>query len=68
MQQTSIEIIRNLPQYTDADLRKLKGMLCLDMYGKEVGTQVARFVEAECDRRDALMSKIMEEVEEALAN
>ena len=43
-------------------------MLCLDMYGKEVGTQVARFVYAERDRRDALMNEIMEEVEEALAS
>ena len=68
MQQTSIEIIRNLPHYTDADLRKLIGMLCLDMYGKEVGTQVARFVYAERDRRNALMNEIMEEVEEALAS
>ncbi len=68
MQQTSLEIIRNLPHYTDTDLRKLIGMLCLDMYGKEVGAQVARFVYAERDRRDALMNEIMEEVEEALAS
>ncbi len=67
MQQTSLEIIRNLPHYTDADLRKLIGMLCLDMYGKEVGAQVARFVYAERDRSDALMNEIMEAVEEALA-
>ena len=67
MQQTSLEIIRDLPHYTDAQLRQLKGMLALDAYGAEVGTQVARHVFAECDRREALMAEVMEEVEEALA-
>jgi len=67
MQQTSLEIIRNLPHYTDAQMRQLKGMLALDAYGTEVGTQVARFVESECDRRKALMAEVMAEVEEALA-
>ena len=68
MQQTSLQIIKDLPQYTDAQLRQLKGLLCLDAYGVEVGTQVARFFKAECDRRDALMDGIMAEVEVALAS
>ena len=68
MQQTSLQIIKDLPQYTDAQLRQLKGLLCLDAYGVEVGTQVARFVEAECVRRDALMNEVMAEVEAALAS
>jgi len=67
MQQTSKQIIRNLPHYTDAQLRQLKGMLALDAYGAEVGTQVARHVFAEFDRREALMDKVMAEVEKALA-
>jgi len=62
MQQTSLEIIRNLPHYSDAQLRQLKGLLCLDAYGAEVGTQVARHFEAECDRRKALMNEVMDEV------
>mgnify|MGYP003637056511 CR=1 FL=1 len=68
MNTTSIQIIRDLPQYTDADLRKLIGMLCLDLYGKEVGTQVARHVENERARRDAVLSEAMEDIEEALAS
>ena len=68
MQQISLQIIRDLPQYTDAQLRQLKGLLCLDAYGVEVGTQVARFFKAECDRRDALMDEIMVEVEAELAS
>jgi len=67
MNTISLQIIRDLPQYTDTDLRKLIGMLCLDMYGKEVGTQVASHVENEQARRDALMSEVMEEVEKSLA-
>jgi len=66
MNQTSLQIIRDLPQYTDAQLRQLKGMLALDAYGAEVGAQVARFVYTECDRREALMAEVMAEAEEAL--
>ena len=67
MHETSKQIIRDLPHYTNAQLRQLKGMLALDAYGAEVGTQVARYVFAECDRREALMDKVMAEVEKALA-
>ena len=67
MHETSKQIIRDLPHYTDAQLRQLKGMLALDAYGVEVGTQVARHVFAECDRREALIDKVMAQVEEALA-
>jgi len=66
MNPTSLQIIRDLPQYTDAQLKQLKGLLTLDAYGVEVGAQVARFVESECDRRSALMAEIMTEAEEAL--
>jgi len=41
-------------------------MLALDAYGAEVGTQVARHVFAECDRREALMAEVMTQVEEAV--
>ena len=47
MNTISLQIIKDLPQYTDAQLRQLKGLLCLDAYGVEVGTQVARFFKAE---------------------
>lgn len=49
MNTISLRIIRDLPQYheTDTDLSKLIGMLCLDMCGKEVGTQAASHVENE---------------------
>jgi hypothetical protein len=67
MHETSKQIIRDLPHYTDAQLRQLRGMLALDAYGAEVGTQVARHVFAECDRREALMDEVMTQVEEALA-
>ena len=67
MQQTSLEIIRDLPHYSDAQLRQLKGMLALDAYGAEVGTQVARHVFAECDRRKALMNEVMAVVEKEFA-
>jgi len=67
MHETSKQIIRDLPHYTDAQLRQLKGMLALDAYGAEVGTQVARHVFAECDRREALMDEVMTQAEEALA-
>jgi len=67
MQQTSLEIIRNLPHYSDAQLRQLNGLLCLDAYGAEVGTQVARHFEAECNRRKALMDEVMAVVEKEFA-
>jgi len=66
MNPTSLQIIKDLPQYTDAQLKQLKGLLTLDAYGVEIGAQVARFVESECDRREALMVEVMVEVEEAL--
>jgi len=67
MHETSKQIIRDLPHYTDAQLRQLRGMLALDAYGAEVGTQVAHHVFAECDRREALMDEVMIQAEEALA-
>ena len=67
MHETSKQIIRDLPHYTNAQLRQLRGMLALDAYGAEVGTQVSRHVFAECDRREALIDKVMTQVEEALA-
>ena len=66
MQSTSLEIIKNLPKYTDAQLRQLMGLLYLDAYGPEVGTQVSRHIAAECKLRDAEMDEIMAAVVVAL--
>lgn len=52
-EQISNEILNNLTNYTDQDLKVLLGRLSLDMYGEEVSYKVAISVLAEHDSRIA---------------
>ena len=54
MNELSIQIIRDLPTYSDEEMRILYGRLTLNMYGAEVSNETAKFVINERNRRDIL--------------
>jgi len=54
MNATSLQIIKDLPTYTDKELKIIYGRLTLNMYGSEVSNECADFVINERNRRDAL--------------
>ena len=54
LQFRSIQLIRDLPTYTDRDLRILFGRLTLNMYGAKVSDECAEFVISERKRREAI--------------
>jgi hypothetical protein len=54
MSETSLQIIKDLPTYTDKELKIIYGRLTLNMYGAEVSNECADFVINERKRREAL--------------
>lgn len=54
MNELSIQIIKDLPTYSDEEIRILYGRLTLNMYGAEVSNETAKFVINERNRRDIL--------------
>ena len=54
MNATSLQIIKDLPTYTDKELKIIYGRLTLNMYGAEVSNECADFVINERNRREAL--------------
>ena len=54
MNEVSIQIIRDLPTYSDEEMRIIYGRLTLNMYGAEVSNETAKFVINERNRRDIL--------------
>ena len=54
MNATSLQIIKDLPTYTDKELKIIFGRLTLNMYGSEVSNECADFVINERNRREAL--------------
>jgi len=54
MNELSIQIIKDLPTYSDQEMRILYGRLTLNMYGAEVSNETAKFVINERNRRDIL--------------
>ena len=54
MNTLSIQIIKDLPTYSDQDLSILSGRLTLNMFGADVSDECATFVFNERDRRDAI--------------
>ena len=56
MNPISIQILRDLPTYSDDDFRILLGRLTLNMYGADVSEETAECVIAERKRRKALQA------------
>lgn len=54
MNTLSIQIIKDLPTYSDEEMKILFGRLTFNMYGADVSNECATFVFAERDRRDAI--------------
>jgi hypothetical protein len=54
MKVLSIQIIRDLPLYTDEELKTLLGRLTLNMYGADVTEECSTFAITERKRRQAL--------------
>ena len=54
MNATRLQIIKDLPTYTDKELKIIFGRLTLNMYGAEVSNECADFVINERNRREAL--------------
>ena len=51
MNQISIQIIRDLPIYSDDEIKTLLGRLTLNMYGADVSSECAEFAINERKRR-----------------
>jgi hypothetical protein len=65
MNTTSIQIIRDLPTYSDDELQTLFGRLTLNMYGDDVSNEVAdAVVNEKKHRRD--LKQMMERLDEGL--
>ena len=54
MTKVSINILTDLPHYSDEELDILLGRLTLNCYGEEVGNEVAEFAISERKRRKAI--------------
>lgn len=54
MNDLSIQIIRDLPIYSDEEISILLGRLTLNMYGADVSNEVAEFAINERKRRAAI--------------
>jgi hypothetical protein len=54
MNSISVDILTNLPTYSDEDLSILLGRLTLCMYGEDVSNDCAEIAMAERNRRKAL--------------
>ena len=54
MNTLSIQIIKDLPTYSDEEMWILFGRLTLNMYGADVSNECATFVIHERDRREAI--------------
>jgi hypothetical protein len=54
MNTLSIQIIKDLPTYSEQELSILFGRLTLNMYGADVSNECATFVFNEQDRRKAI--------------
>jgi hypothetical protein len=54
MNTLSIQIIKDLPTYSDQEIEILLGRLTFNRYGADVSNECATFVFNERDRRDAI--------------
>lgn len=54
MNDLSIQIIRDLPVYSDEELKTLLGLLTLNCYGEDVSNECASFAINERNRRAAI--------------
>ena len=54
MNKLSLQIIKDLPTYSDEEIKILFGRLALNMYGAAVSEECATFVIHERDRREAI--------------
>lgn len=54
MTKVSINILTDLPHYSDEELKTLLGRLTLNCYGEEVSNEVAEFAISERKRRKAI--------------
>jgi hypothetical protein len=54
MNTLSIQIIKDLPTYSDQEIEILLGRLTFNRYGADVSDECATFVFNERDRRDAI--------------
>ncbi len=54
MNTLSIQIIKDLPTYSEQEMKILFGRLTLNMYGADVSNECATFVINERNRREAI--------------